>query len=191
MMSGPSTPLTLVHTLADEFFQIAGSCLAQWAIAEEKLFLICLRVLKCSPEHAAIVYYRIPSTSARLTMIGELVLSILPKSPKKTPKSNKNLDTAAWLDLNKKFSDLLEIRNIIAHKPVTPIFHSIPAPNPAHIGISGFELYYSKHEQLTPKAKTTNKQPLQINDLKKHLIDVSALGGELHQFLHDVLPRHT
>jgi hypothetical protein len=58
--------------LHDEFHLMAGQCISQWAFTDSILFLICQRVLGCSTEHAAIVYYRTPTLDARLTLTSDL-----------------------------------------------------------------------------------------------------------------------
>ena len=178
-----------MQQLADEFYMFIGNCVSAWAGVEDELFQVCWRVLRCAPEHAAIVYYRTPNLDARLTLATELVGSVLPK---RNPPSggHDHPDVRVWRDIETEFRGLLRVRNRIAHHSVWPTYRMESSDDlmTAPITISGFELYYSRHEELRGRIAGP---ALRLEDLKNHLNATAILTSRLHHFLHDVLLPYT
>jgi hypothetical protein len=183
MTGGPrKTP----QELADEFYMIAGQCIAQWAITDDALFILCAKILQCAVEHAAIVYYRVSTLDMRLTLTSDLVGSIIPK-----PKSGEVLhpDLKLWREIEKTCRDLLQIRNRIAHEPVWPAFRMGYDEDfkANRVFLAGFELYANQHERSRGRK---DKPPLRIDQLQSHLIAVNPLSGRIHIFGRDVVSAH-
>jgi hypothetical protein len=126
-----------------------------------------------------------------LTLATELVGSVLPK---REPPSggHEHPDLRLWKDIEKDLRNLLRVRNRIAHHPVTPTYRmsieDIRNILTTKINISGFELYYSRHEALRGRIVGP---ALRIEDLKSHLIAISDIPSKIHHFLHDVLLPYT
>jgi hypothetical protein len=173
--------------LADEFYMMAGQCISEWAATDDVLFLLCHRVLQCAVEHAAIVYFRTPTLDARLTLVSDLIRSVIPK-PRRDGE-HAHPDQKTWDKIADDFRDLLSMRNRIAHEPVWPTFRAgYDEEFQAHrIFISGFELYASAHERSRGRAE---KPPLRIDELRSHLFATNQIAGRIQGFRHDILPAH-
>src|SRR5437016_10623279 len=96
---------------------MVGNCITEWANVEAALFAICWRCLGCTNVKAAIVYYRTPTIEARMTLVDELVKSILPKKGRRSG-GHDHPDVSRWNNIEKEFRDLQTIRRRIAHHPV-------------------------------------------------------------------------
>jgi hypothetical protein len=173
--------------LADEFYMMAGQCISQWAATDEALFILCAKILRCTVEHAAIIYYRTPSLDARLTLTADLVESVIPKPTKSGEKAHP--DQKLWRDIEKSCRDLLQIRNRIAHEPLWPTFTMGYDEDLEgnRVFLAGFELYASQHDRSRGRAE---KPPLRIAQLKAHLAAVNLISNRIHIFGRDVLSMH-
>src|SRR5208282_2222336 len=184
-------PPKTLQEMNDEFHMMVGECVTQWATVEELLFRTCRICLACTTEQAAIVYYRTPTIAARIELIDELLGLVLPpKDPKRG--SEHHPDTKEWSGIKQRLKGLLSIRNRLAHEPVTiNIRLSTSDSDPVHRLLaeeSSFAIYASR-QQLT-RAKSAKLKPLLINDLKEHLVAMSAIAGRLQQFYRETLPMH-
>lgn len=77
-----ASPLT-IETRRNEFYQLIGKCIKEWAMVEEKLFELFVFALKAPRKQAAIVYYRCPTIDARLNLTDKLIRAILPQRERK------------------------------------------------------------------------------------------------------------
>jgi hypothetical protein len=167
----------------NEFHMMMGECIAEWARVEEVLFQIFHACVKCSAEHASIIYYKTPTLDSRLTLIDEIIKTVLPKRSSK-PGSHDHMDVTCWKNILKITRDLMPIRNWIAHHPVNIRFST------GHFSIDemSFTIYASSQERLRPRGKAFKR--LTINDLRDHLKKTNALTGRLHDFLRGPLATH-
>lgn len=191
-------PEKTMQELGDEFLQMIGNCITEWAAVEEQLFEICLMCLGSPRDRAAIVYYRTPSIDARLSLADELVKAALPKRTRKDG-GHDHADVAHWRELEKECRGLLPVRNRIAHHPVGPRFMMRGGFGSAGFLARGmeppklttetwFEIYVSQNEQLREGA--AKKRPLRIKALWDHLLATDRIKGGLHQFRYVRLPPH-
>jgi hypothetical protein len=98
------------HYAEDDFYMWVGKCIKEWAAAESYLFEICSLILKASSRQVAIIYYRTHTLGAQLTLLDDLMKTVLPKG--------KSKSAGEWAALVKEIRDLLPIRNLLAHAPV-------------------------------------------------------------------------
>jgi hypothetical protein len=77
-----------MEELANEFHLLAGQCVSQWAITDAVLFQLCHQILGRAVEISAIVYFRNQTLGARLSLVTDLIGSIIPK-PKGTGKHRR------------------------------------------------------------------------------------------------------
>lgn len=180
---------------ADEFHMWMGMCIALWATVETRIFRICWKSLACSEERAAIVYFKSPSLEARMTLTQELVESVLPKTTTGQPIHD---DLKAWNEIVGAFNRLKQIRNRIAHHPVS----SRMATTSGDFGREPygskpfgsttidywFENYVSPEEHLRGRHDQT--LPLGLDDLKKHHRSTFDLTNMLDEFLENHLPAY-
>jgi hypothetical protein len=175
--------------LGDQFTLMVGNCITQWALVEDALFEICWRALQSPRERAAIVYYRSPTIDTRMNLTDELVRSALPKRERQSG-GHDHPDIKLWDKLVSDFKKLLRIRSQIAHQPLMWRLGQTGAADPAGRPIveSWFEIYVSRTEAL--RAGASKYKPLRIEDLQKHLVNVSQIAGRLYDFARLTLPRH-
>jgi hypothetical protein len=185
------TPHQRLQEFGDEFSLMVGNCISQWAHVQDELFDICWRCLGCPKEKASIVYFRTPTIEARMTLVDDLVHSVLPKRVKKSGGHDHD-DLKLWKDIVTDFKDLLQPRNQIAHHPVffrSPLF---PGPNagspPKDETESWFEIYVSQNERLRKRSKAY--KPMLVSDLRDHLIAVNLIIDRLSRFLYQILRQY-
>jgi hypothetical protein len=149
MAKAPSGPW---QKLGDEFFEMIGNCIAEWANVEDVLFNICWQCLGSSKEVAAVVYYRTSTIDGRMTLIDELVKLTLPKRERRSGGKD-HADVRLWNKIEADFGKLKEQRNQIAHHPVTVQQRHFAAGDPVGKPLveSWFELYVSEVERLREK----------------------------------------
>jgi hypothetical protein len=172
---------------ADNFHMMVGYCIAEWAKVDDELFQI-FRDCVGPTEQSAIIYYRMPGLSVRLTLTDEIVRSVLPK-PARISGGHDHASVKAWKDAIKDFRDLLGVRRRIAHHPIAikhgatwsfdPVLSSLLAQP------SWFEIHVGQREQL----RSGELPALQLDDLKAHLTAVEALRDRLQHFFSDVLTK--
>ncbi len=183
-------PSKTPQELGDEFHMMVGYCIAEWARVEDKLFQICQRCLGCSPQRAAIVYFRTPTIRSRLELTDELIRTVLPNLKKKAGDQD-HPDLKLWTKLLKDFKEPLEIRNRMAHHPVW--FHLVSGSDPANLSMPEwyFFIHISNQERQRGRPKELSpSDPLIIADLKSHLNAVGKLKDRLHNFLYNMLEKH-
>jgi hypothetical protein len=175
-------PLKTIQAKADEFYMFIGQCINDWANIDEILFQIFHHCV--GPRlQSAIIYYRTPGLDARLSLTDEIVRSVLPK--KKRPNGGHSHEAVrAWGAAQKGFKEALSIRRRIAHQPMAGNLNPFWRQEDGEGDIS-FLIYANSHEELRKGAS----QPLELKDLKKHLVDVAILNDQLFQFLHSTLKK--
>lgn len=99
----------------DEFYSFIGRCLKIWAKIDRDMYLIFTTILGCDEKHASIIYFKTPTFDGRLTLIDELIRTILPETEN---GGQKHPDLLKWMELIKEIRELAEIRNALAHDPV-------------------------------------------------------------------------
>jgi hypothetical protein len=195
-MSEP--PEKRMQQIADEFMSMRGNCITQWAHVEEELLEICLASLGCTRERAAIVYYKTPSIEARLTLVDELVTTVLPKRVRRSG-GHYHPDLKSWKIVRDSVRDNLPTRNRLAHHPVGPRsathggFGAMEAvarglPSPALSTSTWFEVHVSQSERL--RERSAELSPLRIVDLWNHLVSTNRANGALHRFQYEILRKH-
>jgi hypothetical protein len=171
--------------LGDEFHMMVGYCIAQWASVDNELFRI-FRECIGPYEQSVIVYYRTPGLDVRLSLVDEIVKSVLPK-PSRKSGGHDHSSVISWKSAIAGFRDLLSIRRRIAHHPIA-IRHE---PFRAGVSRAGeappswFEIYVSQHEQL----RANDLPALKVKDLRSHQAAVVSLRDRLHRFFYDVLTK--
>lgn len=185
----PSDPPMSPH---EEFLMWIGTCITAWAKVEEFLFEICDRSLATSRERAAIVYFRTPTLDARISLVNELVLTVLPKRERKSG-GHDHPHVETWNDLRLDMIALLKIRNRIAHHPVQA--HEVNILTSANIldtpdllATTWLEIYASDGERL--RGRSEDASPLTVQDLIRHGRSVFEIRQRLHKFISTALPKH-
>jgi hypothetical protein len=193
-MTDPNTANPLAGTLqslSDEFHMMMGYCIAEWAAVDQELFKIFhLCVGRLTP--SAIVYYRMSGLNPRMDATDEIVKSMLQPEPKKSG-AHDSPDVEAWKAALGDGRRLLEDRRRIAHHPTGMRFKGAnfdfaSDPNLVRLKLqelTGFEIYVSYTERRRPKSAKLSA--LGIDDLKSHLVAVTALRDRLNHFFNDVL----
>jgi hypothetical protein len=179
---------------ADEFFTWLGKCITAWAQVEEHLFEICVRSLGATRHKVAIVCYRTPTLDARLQLTNELVRTVLP--PHDPPAGGHgHPDTKKWDEIRSQITELLPVRNRMAHHPVTykdlglmPVLgFSFDSALPT-IRSSWYESYVSEAEKL--RGKHEDLKPLTAPDLSQHRLSVEIVIKQLDLFRARVLSKY-
>ena len=167
----------------DEFYQLIGKCIKEWANVEQKLFELCVFALNAPRTQAAVVYYKTPTIDARLTLTDELVRVILPK--KERPDGGKDHKwVVTWAKLYTDIKDLLPERNLLAHAPVREVetvqtLLSLTGEMRISTLASWLEIVMSEGEKLRGKA---DKPPIRAQHLKSHLEAVKLLAARISVF---------
>jgi hypothetical protein len=167
-----------------EFYTLVGRCIGEWAHLEERLFKCCHECL--GPyEQSAIVYYKTPSLEARLTLVNELVTSVLPKHK---PGEHPHQFVKIWDQLIKDIHKLLPVRRRVAHQPISEISNYLGYLSVV-VGMEDpvFHVYGSRHERT--RAKEAESKPLFKKDLEGHLKKLDGLTLRLDQFYEMLLAR--
>jgi hypothetical protein len=180
-----------------EFHEHIGYCITAWADVEEELVNILFRSIfvlpgfssvKLALRHTAIIYYRTPSLDARLSLVDEIVRTILPQRKKGASGEHNHPLVKQWNGLIKRCRDLLGTRRRIAHHPVAQSHLFIT--NPPGLGLLNqgwFELFANNIERL--RGKDDEAKPLRLHDLRQHQEDVKSLALNLRAFISDALVR--
>ena len=101
---------------SDELHMWVGYSITAWAEVEDGLFELCWRSLGSTKERAAIVYFKTPGTDSRLTLVDELVKTVLPKQEREDG-GHHHTDLKAWIKLRDRIKTQLATRRRIAHHP--------------------------------------------------------------------------
>ncbi len=91
-----------------------GRCISEWANIEETIFDICCIALCTHIKLAAIVFYKTPSLSARLTLTTELLQALFSKEP----GAHANHILKNWREITATIDELILYRNLMAHQPL-------------------------------------------------------------------------
>jgi len=178
-----------------EFHMYVGFCVTAWAKVEDQLFALCTDSLGTSKKRSSIVYYKTPSLESRISLVDELVETVLPARPKDARTDHPDVTT--WKKILADVKRLLADRRQIAHSPVS-VKHDITSidPKTAGAGISGefrdvmpsLELDFSMGERLRGKIK--KRPPLRVDDLSIHGVAVQSAANAIKQFREVVLRPH-
>jgi hypothetical protein len=165
---------------ATEFYSLVGVAVTDWAHIDQELFRVCADILKSDGQHAAIVYYRTPTLSARLTLIDELIHTIFPKPIRKSgghPSQSEKM----WGKLHNDIDEELSVRNQLAHSPSGLLIESPgEATAPPHwVTDVRYASYMSATEKLRGR---DHRKELKVGDVKDHLKKVKGLFIRLRNF---------
>jgi hypothetical protein len=165
---------------ATEFYSLVGVAVTDWAHIDQELFRICANILKSHEQHSAIVYYRTPTLSARLTLVDELINTIFPK-PSKKSGAHISQSEKMWAKLRTDINDELSVRNQLAHSPSGLMIESPGEPIMPHwVTDVRFASYMSATEKLRGRLDT--RKELRVDDVKDHLKKVKDLFIRLRNF---------
>lgn len=120
MKDGPKIPPEKVSA----FLFLVGRAITEWARIEEQLYLIVDSILKTDSLLSAVVFYRTPTTRARITLTDDLVKTLYPK---KKSGDHDPPGLINWGSLRSDISTELNLRNRIAHHQFGPIVKVAPA----------------------------------------------------------------
>jgi hypothetical protein len=162
-----------------EFHMHMGYCIAEWAAVEEELFRICWQCLGSQVQQAAVVYYRSPSLDTRLTLVDELVESVMPR-PQRKSGGHPHAGLKKWTAIRNELIELKPIRNRLAHHPVTPWDIEVVGLDSGPVSVAWHEIHTGYWEQLRPHTKPY--KPLKVDDLTDHRKEVQALTAKLQHF---------
>jgi hypothetical protein len=173
---------SLHENLSDEFFARVGEAITNWADIDEQLFHTCHRIIGTTMERASIIYYRTPSLEARLNLTNDLMITALPRRARKSG-GHVHESVVKWKKLSNDVHRALQIRNQLAHSPVTFA---------VDLGVVGdprakMDAWYSSYISFAEMLRGTNKTELRIKDINEHLRAVSDLNKRLKQFRELVL----
>jgi hypothetical protein len=177
-----------LQKVGDEFMQWVGYCITSWADIEETLFDIVWECLGCTKRHAAIVFFDSPTIHTRRRLADQLVASLFPA---KQPGEHDHPDLRAWRDLFCRLEPLMEVRNRIAHQPVTIRFKYRESEQAE----SGYELWKTVAESYMSDTKaarhpSASKPALTVENLKGHYEETALLSTDLFKFRLHTLSRH-
>jgi hypothetical protein len=181
------------HDAGHEFFETLGRCISAWANVDDELFRI-FRDCIGPYEQSAIIFYRTPGLDVRLALTEEIVLSVLPKTEKRSG-AHPHVSVKAWNKLAAHFRELLSTRRRLAHHPVSVRYDRYFQFGVTPFGTAPFysgqqldphiEIHVGDHERLRDKA--AELPALTIADLSSHLSSVRQLANGLNNFSRDVL----
>jgi hypothetical protein len=166
-----------------DFFKWVGVCIKEWAGIEARLYEILEFVVRARPQHVSIIFYRTPNFEARLSLVSELVRTILPQRAQKDG-GHDHKDVKTWNKLVKDTKELMPTRNLLAHAPVSYILET-------HVKIekggawkkagesSGMEIRTSREERLRNNADKFIKD----ENLESHFKKVRAISDRWDGFL--------
>jgi hypothetical protein len=177
---------------SDKFHMFIGYCIAEWANIERQLFRICWTASRCPKHQASIIYFRTPTIDARLSLVKELVESVLPK-PERKSGGHPHETVVRWRDVESAIRDELSVRRRVAHFPTT-FRYDTEAGELIRAGESTdlyeytvFELYMSPDEQL--RERGIEKLTVAQHDLDAHFRNLSQAARQLDSFFHVVLKK--
>jgi hypothetical protein len=190
-----ATPTQSPSEEGNKFYELLGRCISAWAIVDDELFLIFRNCL--GPyEQSAIIFYRTPGLDVRLHLTTEIVLSVLPKSEKKSG-AHPHRSVKAWNRIVVDFEELLSVRRRLAHHPVSHRYDEYFAFGQTSFGSASFysgqpiqrrfQVHVGDHERL--REKSAKLLPLTKTDLASHLSLVRTLANRLNDFLREHLQR--
>lgn len=154
-----------------------GLCLSVWGTIEEHLFGMFWRILGCKQEPAAIIYYRTPGVDVRLTLLNEIVRSLYPEVKN---GEHPHRDLKEWGNIFQGLHDHLGKRRRIAHQQLFMTFEFDQPVIPGKDYSVWWELWGTNAERL--RRKEASSEPLTIQDLYSHYLDLMALKERLRQF---------
>jgi hypothetical protein len=174
---------TSQHAVSDEekeFYYQVGNAITDWAQVDGRLFSICVSVLKASVQHVAIIYYRTNTLGARLTLVDELLRTVLPKKDHPDGGHDHPI-TAEWKRLYTDIDSALNTRNQLAHSPVSQVAEIDHRPD-GTFGITdvSWTSYRSNAEQS--RGRSGDKKELRTEDVKSHVQLVSDLWTRVRAF---------
>jgi hypothetical protein len=190
---------------SDELHKWIGYSITAWAKVEERLFELCWRSLGSSKERAAIVYFKTPSLAGRISLVDELIKTVLPK-PERKDGAHHHQDVITWTNLRKKIEPEFATRRRIAHHPagyrkvIAEIRPSDEPPGELAAGVVHMkvahevgefyrpEIYMSENEIL--RGKGVIDDPLFIGAVQSYSERINSLADELQHFLRDVFLKH-
>ena len=172
----------LIDRDGDYFYRALGYCIAAWSDIEKRLFDLCHHSMRSDVEVASIVYYRTPSIDARLTLTDEMIRLRLPK----TPNGGRPHPTLKiWNELRAKIKSHLEVRNRLAHHPVSLqkiiVENALTAQGQVRQEYLILQTSVGKNEAL--RGKHFNQIPLYLGDLEAHCLICRGLADEIMYFL--------
>lgn len=169
-----------------EFLYQVGGAITQWAQIDERLFRICAAVLGANKQHVAIIYYRTPTISARLTLTDDLLKTVLPQKDKPNG-GHDHPTTVSWKSLKDALDGALKIRNQLAHSPAGPRAEIKNQPDGT---FAVTDTWWSSYESGTEKLRgnSAKKADLKISDVKDHAQKVGQLWAHLRDFESNTLP---
>jgi hypothetical protein len=159
----------------NEFLRAIGLCVNTWAFVDReiyRLFRFGLHRLGFSQpaKAASILYYKQATLDRHLQLADDMLEQVL------TEEEYKN----EWRPLQKKVKDAGLTRNIIVHHPALRT-GTAKRGRAAYL----YSIHIEPYQQLIGKQfpGLKGKTALEIDDLKRHAIEVEELTRELHAFL--------
>jgi hypothetical protein len=173
-----------------EFYVMVGRCIKRWADIEGLLFSVCHWALKTDERTAAIVFFRTPQLSARVTLTDDLMQArFFPKG--KQPGEHAPALLKKWETLKEQIEKNIEFRNVLAHFP-----SSISIDKLIELGaLTGFKadpidaepaLVNVQHEAERIRRPSKHGK-VDIVQMRHHLATILVLKNDLTLFLHDDL----
>lgn len=175
-----------IEELTDEFHQLMGHAIANWAEVEAYLFKILRAALGVSSQRAAMVFSRAGQLESKRQLVGALLATRLP-----TRANNggaEHADSRKWKGITSDVSTLLKTRNMIAHQPMDP---HLDWEEELDGGVGKTEFWYEITSSDYQRAKDGGPgDTLNAEDLRKHIGDVSHLKNRLHDFYAHTLSKY-
>jgi len=158
-----------------KFYSLIGYSITRWAHAEAAVYHLCRLCLGSSERLAAIVFYRTPSLDGRLQLVSEMIPAALELDD---AEAKKNPLVREWLEILKAMNDQKQVRNHLAHQPVTSRMNaSISLSDPARNRVESFvSVPQSPQEALRRRA---SRVEVRAEELEPHYRAVEAATGRL------------
>lgn len=150
-----------------EFYELVGVAITTWGGIESKIFRAFRTILHTDRQLAAILFYRVPSLSARFETLDEIVGAAFPKGSDVVGE---------WKDIKSKCTPLIEFRNMLAHHQVSSMSDQYG---------SGVRIHYNENERY--RGKKPKIERILIGDLRSHVAELSSLFNLATAFMRHIV----
>lgn len=174
MSTGSQPAVVTVHAdpntpEAIEFFRWLGMCVGGWAFVDRRMYQIFHHAIDLQQKQSAFIYYRNRAFNNRLRIVDDALKMFLPR---------EQFD-GEWKPLRERIEGLSHTRNIFTHHPP---MRSLRARDKTPYPI--YTIHIEPYERVLNNdyPGLGGKTELEIEDLKQHDADLSALQDTLHNF---------
>jgi hypothetical protein len=180
MSENPPLSAHVVGEEEKEFLHQLGGAITDWAAIDERLFNICVAVLKTNKRLSAVIYYRNNTLGSRLVLVDELLKVTFPKANPNGGHDHSLIVT--WSKLYKEINDELNVRNRLAHSTAGPMVTTSDNPDGSFSITDIWWGSYVGHSETLRKGTTPPE--LKLEHITRHRQSVARFFMELWDFQH-------